>query len=535
MKQRKPLFTILKYAGIIAIAYFFTNPYYLFPDGQGYFSYLSSLFHDGDIQLFNDFIQMRIQAPLALTSTGYISNNWPAGTAIFWAPFYLTAKFFAEEGLGNFNRWYWLFTSFGTIFYGMLGFSLLHKILKAEGEKTGMALLLVCLAFFGTPAFYYTFIITSTAHGITAFAATLFIWYWLYSMNEPEKPWRYILLGTLLGLVTMVRPQEALFGLVIPAEFIVRLVKRETGFAKVVKPAGLSILGFIIGLSPQLILWHLINGSIFAVPAKFNVSLKYFDIKNLLFSPYHGILLWTPVYFTAFAGLIFGIFRKPKIYIGLVLVFIAQVVTNACCIAFWEGYSFGLRQMTSLLPVAVLGIMEFIRTAYSKDIPCPIRKEDCKSGNPVVRVLAWAAVVVPALWTMGLVAGTYYGLDLLGYVSFRDLLHIQKTVLLGLAELPGKLLMIERPGFGEFTTMLIAGALFYWIALRIKALMERRKLKAAAIVFFAMLIAFNIIIVRAHLNKPAYVIPQDQVVTQQDMDNFFIKQVEEIKLKYGIR
>ena len=77
---------ILISLALAVIAFLFVNPYYLFPDGQGYFSYLSSLFYDGDIDLYNDFVNMRIPIPLALTQTGYISNNWSAGTAIFWTP-----------------------------------------------------------------------------------------------------------------------------------------------------------------------------------------------------------------------------------------------------------------------------------------------------------------------------------------------------------------------------------------------------------------------------------------------------------------
>ncbi|MFH1368069.1 MAG: hypothetical protein ABII64_02955 [Elusimicrobiota bacterium] len=515
MEKRNPLFTLLEYAAIILFAYIFVNPYYLFPDGQGYFSYLPSLFHDGDLQLFNDFAGMRIPVPLALSPTGYISNNWPVGAAFFWSPFYLAGKLFADIGTSQYNTWYWFWVNFGTVFYGMLAAYLLLKILESAGCKGKQCILLAALAFFGTPAFYYSFIITANAHGITAFASALFIWYWLYSFKDFEKPWRYALLGLLLGATAMVRPQEALFGLAPAAELVARAVRRELDVKKILKYSGLLGVCFIAGISPQLLAWKIINGSFFAAPAKFNLSWSYFALDKILFSTYHGIFFWTPVYIIAFAGLIAGTVKKPLVYAGLLLVFLGQTLVNSCCVAFWEGHSFGLRQMTSLLPVAALGLLEFTKLFEGK-----------AKG---IRIAGWILVSVPVLWTAGLLAGNYFGLDLLGYLSFNDLLIAQKNVLKGIFFLPGKIAAIPRPAFGGFIAMAVTGGVLLFAASRIKNLIERKKLKVAGAVLLAIIVSFNIIIIRAALNKPPYQIPKEQTVTQEELDGFFMKQVEEIK------
>ena len=144
----------------VILAYLFLNPYYLFPDGQGYFSYLPSLFYDNDIHFYNEFVNMKIPIPLALTQTGYISNNWTFGTA--------------SPEIGHYSSWFWLWVNFGTIFYGVMAFFFFLLILKHKDLKLSSGhYLITALAFVGTPMFFYTFSISSTSHAISAFASTM--------------------------------------------------------------------------------------------------------------------------------------------------------------------------------------------------------------------------------------------------------------------------------------------------------------------------------------------------------------------------
>ena len=205
--------------------------------------YLPSLFFDGDIQLYNDFVNMRLPLPIALTATGYASNYWSIGTAFFWSPFYLAAKLFAASPVNQYGPWFWFWTNFGTIFYGIVTFFLLYSILKLRGENKS-AWPLALLAFAGTPMVYYTFVIGCTAHCISAFAVTLFIWYWLYSFDQYKKTVRYLILGILLGLAAMARTQEVLFAFTVMVELILRFRKeldiKAIGKYGVVFSAGLK-------------------------------------------------------------------------------------------------------------------------------------------------------------------------------------------------------------------------------------------------------------------------------------------------------
>lgn len=513
MKFKKTLTAL----GVIALAFVFLNPYYLFPDGQGYFAYLPSLFFDRDLNLFNNFTEMRVPMPLALTPTGHISNYWSFGTAFFWSPFYFLAKQLAYPSFSPYGSWYWLWVNFGTVCYGLMTLYLLTLLPGLAELKEKRPALLAWAAVLGTPAFFYTYTICATAHGITAFTGTVFVWYWLRSMDEWKKVSRYVLLGILLGLAAMVRPQEALFGTAVIGEFAVRIVKNRE-YASWIRPFIMSAAGFLAGLSPQLFAWKIIYGNYFASPAKFNVALKYFSPWQTLFSSFHGLLPWTPLYFAAFAGIIIGLRRKPGIYLGLLLVFLGQFLTNACMIGFWEGYSFGLRQMTSLLPVVMLGSAELVNAFRGR--------------KGWTRYTGWALVALPALWTAGLLANTYLGLDLLGYLSLRDLLHWQRTLPARLPELAAKLYGAQRPDFANFLLMAACGAAFLWAGYTLKKFIDKKKAFIATAALLSAVLVFNIIVMKAGSVNVS--VPKEQTVTEEDLQKFFEGQFKMIKDKYGI-
>jgi hypothetical protein len=505
----------------ILLVYLFLFPYTMFPDGVGYFSYLSTLFYDHDLQLYNDFINMKMNVPPALTDTGYISNNWPFGGAFFWSPFFLTAKAFANPSLSPYDNWYLYWVNFGTMFYGVLAALLLYGLWNEGGEKNWRKALIVAAAIIGTPAFFFFFMVPANAIGLTAFVSTAFIWYWFKSSKNPDRPERYILLGLILGAGAMIRQQEALLGLAPMAELILRVMKRETKPGKALVNFAIMGVSFIVAFSPQSLIWKIVNGSFFAAPSKFNLSWKYFALDKTLFSSYHGLLFWTPVYFSAFAGLVLGVFRKPAIYLGLILIFVAQLLTNSFCVAFWEGFSFGLRQMTSLLPVVFLGLMELYKSVRNRDV--------------WLKTLGNVLIFVPTLWTAGLAMSFISGLELNFPLSGKALLLAQANNLVNLFDLPGILAAAPRPNIESYAGMILIGLVFFGLAFLLKKGVEQYRLKTIIGVFLAIIAAFDLMIVRAAANKPAYTIPRDRVITPQQLDEFFIRQAEDIREKYHLQ
>ena len=504
----------------VALVYIFLNPYRLYPDGQGYYSYLPSLFVDGDIDFYNEFTQMRIPVPLAVTPTGYISNIWSFGSAFFWTPFYVAGKLLATVDEYPYGNWYWFWINLGTIAYGLMAYFLIAQMLKESG-RSASRWIVGALAFLGTPMFFYTFAVSSTAHGITAFAATLFLWYWVQSYRSPQAKSRYVLLGIFAGFAAMVRSQEALFSLALFGELAVRALRKELPLKDAFSYGGIFCAAFVAGLLPQLFIWKIIYGSFFAAPAQFNLSFDYFALSQVLFSSYHGILYWTPVFFLAFAGLAVGTVRAPALYGGMLLAFIGQLMVNACCVAFWEGYAFGLRQMTSSLPLVAFGLAELVRVFHAR--------------RGFLRVAGWTVLVLPVLWTTGLLFNYYLELDLLGYLSPSQIFQVQ-------AALSGKLLLVAKKLFAQprapFSLFILCvGIAFAYMALLKKGrvLLEKKKYTPVLAALTIVIAGYSLFIVRAHWNKPAYALPPGATISADELGAFFVGQVNDIKVKYNLK
>ncbi|HJX52943.1 MAG TPA: hypothetical protein VJ801_09280 [Polyangia bacterium] len=511
---------ILLALAMALFGYMFLSPHYLFPDGQGYYAYLPSLFFDGDLQLFNEFLYMRIPVPLALTETGYISNNWQIGAALLWTPFFLLGKLFATAGTHPHSAWFWFWVNFGTMFYGVLAVLLLFKLANTERLGSGTALCATACALAGTPAFFYIFIMQSNAIGLTAFTSALFIWYWIASMKEPERPQRYLLLGLTLGVAAMVRSQEVLLGLAPATELLHRCIKKTVKMAPAARHATLAVASFCIGFSPQLISWKVVNGSFFAAPAAFNLSWKNYALDRVLFSPYHGILFWTPVYFIAAIGLVAGLRSKPLLSAGALLVFAAQLFVNSCCAAFWEGHSFGLRQMTGLLPIVFLGVARYLEYFAVK--------------RTTLRCAGYGILAASVLWTMGLTGGYFAGLDLQWPPTVVDLLTAEVNAVRVLPSLPGRLLGLQKIGLGWYSLMMLAALLLLWLGTGVLKSMEGKKAYLALGTIVAVVLAYDITLAKAATNKPAYEIPREYTITQKQLDSYFMKLIEDTKRKYGI-
>ncbi|MDI6641009.1 MAG: glycosyltransferase family 39 protein [Elusimicrobiota bacterium] len=424
---------------------------------------MSSIFFDGDLHFYNDFLTPKIPIPIAITNNDYVSNIWTLGPAFFWAPFYLLGKFIANlqgNNISPYSGWYWTFINFGTMFYSILTFFLLLdtiKILKLRKNPVFYPL----IAFLSTPMFFYSFITPCTAHGISAFAVALFLWYW-YKTYQKNNLTRYILLGFFAGFMTMTRTQEILF--VIPlvvGEYMLSFIKKSVSWKVLAKRILTFVIAFIFSFSPQMIVWKIIYGSFLAAPQKFNIALENFSLFELLFSSYHGILFWTPIFFIVYIGLFLGLKKHFVVYLCSILALTGQVIINSLCVAFWEGHSFGLRQMTSSLFVCCLGIATFCEAPKKR----------------LLHIIVNAVVILFVLWTFSLCVASTLGLDLLEYVSPEEIFLAQKNFLVNISKFILNLFTHKHPELSVMIFLVFVGWIGVSIFKKFKIAIEKDKLK----------------------------------------------------------
>jgi hypothetical protein len=328
-------------------------------DEVQYFAFLHSAWKDHDLRFLNEYDWLYRSAPAKqvhfkqafidrLNATGYARNDAPIGCAILWAPFFAMADVYVKVSgsfpADGFSFPYILMTCFASAFYGFLGFVLQYQIAKKYfGDWDAFAAVLT--TWFGTQAVFYMYVTPPMSHATSIFTTSLFLFCW-FRVRESDATRDWLLLGALGGLAAMVRWQDALF-LLIP------LLDRNKFKFKIV-----VMIGAVLVFLPQFFVWKILNGELNPystgnLKGKFFWYGKYFI--PVLFSTYHGLLIWTPVIALCAFGFYYLI-KRDRLFWLPVLVVLAQFYSIICLDTWQGGAGFGLRYITSCTAIFTLGL-----------------------------------------------------------------------------------------------------------------------------------------------------------------------------------
>jgi hypothetical protein len=133
----------------------------------------------------------------------------------------------------------------------------------------------------------------------------------------------------------------------------------------------LLVLGFL------LLAWHLpfswwrMFGSPWVVPAAIQGQQAFLAgptyVKEVLLSPERGLFLWAPLTMLALAGLVLLFRTNRALSATFTLMFVFQVLMNASLYDWGGCCAFGMRRMTELYPVWVIGLAILLHTVFSLD------------------------------------------------------------------------------------------------------------------------------------------------------------------------
>lgn len=348
-----------------------------------YFSYLHSLVFDHDLNFlneyqhycsldYNDCVQSRFSETFiqSKTATGLQINFGPIGSAVMWLPFYLVAHLIAL-GLGNADGYsapYVYAISFASMLYGWIGIILSYKLARGYvEEKIALGAALVIL--FATNAVYYLYVAPAMSHANSLLASALFVFVWFRTRASRAqgnlRGWAW--LGACGALMTMVREQEAIFGMIPLVETVYLAAKgiKKAGMNSPQQPTwpsqllglGAMVGAWIVVFIPQLLVYGALNGNY--LPAR-DVTQKFtFDgahIGDILFSSLHGLFSWTPVTLLAVAGLVL-LWRRDKITaVAFGLTFAAEVYLLGSFSTWFGGAAFGMRRFVNCTVLFVVGL-----------------------------------------------------------------------------------------------------------------------------------------------------------------------------------
>jgi hypothetical protein len=410
-------------------------------DGVGYYAYARAPLIEHDLDFTHDyqfanesFREGRIDAkgqPKAefRTRTYHLDNHFAVGPAMLWSPFLLIAHagVILARALGStipadgFSAPYRYAMAFATCLYGFLGLILSFRLARKYVEPT-WSFLATLGVWWASSLPVYMYFNPSWSHAHSAFMVALFLWYW-NAAREGRSVRQWLILGIITGLmldvyypnlmIVVVLAFEALPQytriLLSPSRFpdLRRLVTRHLLFGLVV---------CVVMLPTFLSRWIVYGGPF----ESGYVSIRDYLWRSpvffsVLFSSNHGLLSWTPLLGFGILGLLFLVFRLPKVgtpLLGAMLAFYLFISFYPD----WAGISsYGNRFFVSLTPLFILGLSFLLEciAAYFRQ-------------PRAVLAVSSTLLACFVLWNLGLIYqwGTHL-VPVRGPISFRQAAYNQ--------------------------------------------------------------------------------------------------------------
>ncbi|HVT19410.1 MAG TPA: hypothetical protein VHQ90_24935 [Thermoanaerobaculia bacterium] len=353
-------------------------------DETYYMLQTSSLVEDGDLDLRNDALHSSLATPelLAFLTTtqpgGGLDNVFSIGPAVLWSPAYVAALPWRESrgslGMAGAVPRRWDAAQLAALHLLSLALLVavawcLWRLLEAAGScpgqgprpASGVVPAATAALLLGTPLAVYGPALYTMAHLPSAAAVCLLLAGVSWLDREP-RPLPALMAGAALGLVFLMRWQDAVFALLlgVPLAPLVPLPGRRRGDPRrLAALLGMAAAGALAVAALQLHGWRLERGAWLTVPQG-EEFLRWGspDVADFLLAGRSGLLAWSPVFALGAAGLLLPWrSRLPARWrLAALAVLAAEVYVNAAAQDWWGGHSFGARRMTSCVPLLALGL-----------------------------------------------------------------------------------------------------------------------------------------------------------------------------------
>lgn len=334
----KKYFLFFCIAWIIFVFHAILTKHAIYGDGNGYYCYTQALFFDHSLNfkpIYNHLEHFQgTKYEFSRIFWNRKSDPYSIGTGLVWIPSMVVMSLFSNN---RFDLTHEIGPGLTGIILMLSGLYFIEKYLSKRFDKK-VVFWTILTMFFGSNIFYYTSFEPALSHQIGFFIVSLL----MYLTDNANAKFNILPIGILAGFLVNVRIGD--FVLLLPLfPFLIKNWKKIPIF----------VLGFTIGIAPQLINQHLQYGGILNNPytngenGNFAISLR--SAFDTLFSPKRGFITWTPV----FALGVYGLFKNKN------FLYLATIIIYWLMSSFWSGglsAGFGLRLMFSSLPYFLVGI-----------------------------------------------------------------------------------------------------------------------------------------------------------------------------------
>jgi hypothetical protein len=341
-------------------------------DGFGYYSYLPAIFIDHDLTMrtpkaFEWTVVGSHPLPYAwdglwtYPGTGKLLQKYTIGTALLQTPFFLAAHI-TSNLLGwapnGYSVPYQMANVLSGIAYLSLGTLLLCRFLLRRFSLVD-SILTISAIVFATGVFHYgTYDQFSHIYSYCLLSAllTAIDFYRERSSRKAAPQWlAATAMGAITGLIALTRVPNVIAAL-LPIACVCEQWSRSRDTRRFCRELGTGLVSFVFVFGPQLAYWHAVTGHLILN----SYGSEHFNwlnphILNILFSPNHGLVFWTPMMAIVPFGL--GLLaRKDKwLAIGIGGVLALEIYI---CSSWWTwsfgGGGFGSRPFVDMMPLIAL-------------------------------------------------------------------------------------------------------------------------------------------------------------------------------------
>ncbi len=331
-------------------------------DGVIYFSQLRSVLFDGDLNVAAEF------AFLGQPPRPY--HIVPIGPTLVWLPLYVAVA--AVDAMGRtLNLWgapaepiaigltlpYVRAALVSSFAIGTVGLVVVHRHLRSEFSG-GVALATTVLLFAATPLVWYIVYEPSMTHAASFGFVAIFVVTAARWTSVTMTPRQSIMLGVLVGLAFITRPQEALFAL-----FPGLLLSTAPEPAAVRVRAALRMASWALAGAAAFLALQAIHSAILFSRENFAIvgAGGYLDVvrsrwADTLWSSWHGFLSWTPIAYVALLGTAAYVTSRWRWALATLVIVFLMAWVNGSTADWAAGWSFGGRRFISCLAVLAPGL-----------------------------------------------------------------------------------------------------------------------------------------------------------------------------------
>lgn len=339
-------------------------------DGLTYYALARSVVEDQDVDLRNQRQQIPNLHLKINQRTRRVAAHFSFGFGICYAPFLfvadkLTQSFpvlqewapYPQNRIIPFTHALAVFC--GSVLFGFFTIVICYHLLQKSHGSPGLSMVASIAGLVGTPLLFYIFTMPSYAHAADAFLVTAAFYLAVSAKTWYFREWN--LRNTLLGLTLAVSVLLRNNNIVLIPPLLLGLLFRESKQGD--RNPVIVLFEVFIGALPFMILLGMFNVSQYGelVATGYRLQFEEQFLIPMLFHPYAGLFVWTPLTVLGLAGLIAGsIKRRPEAVIALASVLLAlfsiQFQAN-----WWGGCAFGPRFFTHLYVFWAWGLVECVR------------------------------------------------------------------------------------------------------------------------------------------------------------------------------